>query len=206
MPLIFQSDVYDENRMAGLPWGMAMRNGKTGIYLDEGSTVSIDASGVIRSEGPTPAVILDARNATAVGFSTYRHSGSIGPRQSTAMVGATVQVIAGDYRYDALSGSVITNVAADVRPLPVSPTLLASYPNPFNSETTILFGMGAAGGRVRVAVYDIVGRRVATLVDDERPPGTYTVRFSCNGCSSGVYIVRCDTPSGSASRVLLLLR
>jgi cyanophycinase-like exopeptidase len=206
MPLIFQSDVFDENRAAGLPWGMAMRDGKTGIYVDEGGFVSIDPNGIVQSTGLTPAVVLDARNATAVGYSTYRHSGSIAPRQSTAIVGASVQVIAGDYRYDALSGSIITGVTVEDGPLPGAPALLRSFPNPFNGETTILYGVQGTGGRVRVDVFDILGRSVAILVDEERSPGEYAVRFAADCFSSGVYIVRCETPAGSAFHSLLLVR
>jgi cyanophycinase len=207
MPLIFQSDVYDENRTAGLPWGMAVTDGKTGIYLDEGGFVSIDGSGVIQSTGLTPAVVIDGREVTAVGYSTYRHSGSVGPRQSTAMVGATLHVLAGDVRFDALSGAILTGVQEEPRSLPAAFGLLWSYPNPFNGTTVLGFrvlGPGAQG--VKLTVYDMLGREDRVVVNESRTPGTHTVLFDAAGLSSGVYIVRLESSGRSAAHKLLLLR
>jgi cyanophycinase len=207
MPLIFQSDVYDENRAAGLPWGMAATDGKTGIYLDEGGFVSIDGSGVIQSTGLTPAVVIDGREVTAVGYSTYRHSGSVGPRQSTAMVGATLHVLAGDVRLDALSGAILTAVQEEPRSVPAEFGLLWSYPNPFNGTTVLGFrvpGPGAQG--VKLTVYDMLGRENRVVVNESRTPGTHTVLFDAAGLSSGVYIVRLESSGRSAAHKLLLLR
>jgi cyanophycinase len=214
MPLIFQSDVYDENRTAGLPWGMAVTDGKTGLYVDEGGFVSIDANGVVQSTGLTPTIVLDGRDVTAVGFSTYRHSGSVGPRQSTAIVGATIQVISGDFRFDAVSGAIITAVTKDAPLVPETSELVWSYPNPFNGETRIGYrvqgsGTGKSAGTrhaVSLQVFDILGRTVAVLLNDVRPEGEYSVRFDAAGLSSGLYIVRLESSGHSAFHKLLLLR
>jgi cyanophycinase len=207
MPLIFQSDVYDENRTAGLPWGMAMTDGKTGLYLDEGGFMTIDVNGIVQSFGPTPAVVLDTRDVTAVGYSTYRHSGSIGPRQSTAIVGATIHVIAGDVRYDAVSGMIVTAIGEEDAGLPESFGMLWNYPNPFNGETVVGFRVPGSGSRgVKLVVWDLLGREIAVLVNEVRFAGTHTTRFDATGLSSGVYIVRFESAGRSATHKLLMLR
>jgi phosphatidylinositol-3-phosphatase len=71
-----------------------------------------------------------------------------------------------------------------------------NYPNPFNPSTTIGYtvagtGHGAIGTRwVKLAVYDMLGREVAVLVNEKRMPGRYEVRFDASALSSGVYCYR----------------
>jgi hypothetical protein len=208
MPLIFQSSVYDENRTAGLPWGMAMTDAKTGVYLDEGGTVTVSAAGEMKAEGPTPAVVLDAGGVTAVGFSTYRHSGSVGPRQSTAMVGARLHVISGDVRFDAVSGAIVTGVGEPPQTPPEAHVLIKGYPNPFNGEATLTFRVEGPGPHipVEILVYDILGREIAALVRGELPPGIHTGRFDASGLASGLYIVRLRSGRAAATTKLLHIR
>jgi len=65
--------------------------------------------------------------------------------------------------------------------------LSQNYPNPFNPTTTIQY---AIGGRqfVSLKVYDILGREVATLVNEEKPAGEYAVEFDGSSLSSGIYV------------------
>jgi hypothetical protein len=75
--------------------------------------------------------------------------------------------------------------------------LYQNYPNPFNSSTKIKFtlapslslGERVSEGRVRATlkVYDVLGKEQATLVDEEKPAGTYEVNFNAEGLSSGLY-------------------
>jgi endoglucanase len=82
--------------------------------------------------------------------------------------------------------------------------LLQNYPNPFNPSTTLGYTVGVvglpagqAGGRwpvasshVRLAVYDMLGREVAVLVDEKKAPGNYEVQFDASGLASGIYVYR----------------
>lgn len=72
---------------------------------------------------------------------------------------------------------------------PLETRLDANYPNPFNPSTVISYEIAKAGS-VRLSVYDILGREVAVLVDQDRAPGTYRVTFDASGISSGVYLYR----------------
>jgi hypothetical protein len=69
--------------------------------------------------------------------------------------------------------------------------LLQNYPNPFNSSTTIEFGLPEAG-RVRIDIYDLLGRRIETLVDEEKRAGQHRIVWDASGHSSGVYFYRIE--------------
>jgi hypothetical protein len=88
---------------------------------------------------------------------------------------------------------------------PVAFRLLQNRPNPFNPATLIPFTL-LRPGHVALNVYDILGRTVATLVDEDRPAGDYTVRFEGAGCASGVYIYRLRVGSAEKTRKMTLVR
>ena len=79
--------------------------------------------------------------------------------------------------------------SAEREELPVSVELSGNYPNPFNPETMIEYALPRAA-EVRLAVYDLLGREVALLVDGVRQAGTHRVRFDASGLPSGMYIYR----------------
>lgn len=89
--------------------------------------------------------------------------------------------------------------------LPASALLYQNYPNPFNPTTAITYRL-STGGVVTLRVYDILGRKVATLVNEWKVPGTYTVRWDAGGEASGTYICRMTAGAFSAVTKVLLLR
>lgn len=80
-----------------------------------------------------------------------------------------------------------------------------NYPNPFNPATTISYDLAAASP-VRLTVYDMLGREIATLVDAQQHPGRHAVSFDARTLASGVYLYRLTTPSFSETRRLLLMK
>lgn len=84
-------------------------------------------------------------------------------------------------------------------------TLDQNFPNPFNPTTTIRFTLPESSN-VRLAVYDLSGRQVAVLVSDRMNAGQHTVNFNGSSLASGVYIYRLDTPSGSLTRKMTLVK
>jgi len=83
--------------------------------------------------------------------------------------------------------------------LPTEVALQQNYPNPFNPGTTINYQINVQT-RVRLEVFDLLGRKVATLVNNEpQQAGYYSVRFDATALSSGIYLYRLET----GSKVLL---
>lgn len=76
-----------------------------------------------------------------------------------------------------------------------------AYPNPFNPTTDFEFRIASAAGGafVSLKVYDELGREVAILVNEVKPPGEYTVKWNAGSCSSGVYFCRLEATSVSTS-------
>lgn len=89
--------------------------------------------------------------------------------------------------------------------VPEQVSLEPNYPNPFNPATTIPFALPAPG-HVRVQVYDVLGRRVATLVDGHRPAGRHEVVFDGQGRASGVYLVRLEARGRTITQRMLMVK
>jgi hypothetical protein len=90
-------------------------------------------------------------------------------------------------------------------PLPTRPSLLQNYPDPFNSSTTIEYGLPEAGW-VEIEVYDLLGRKVKTLVDEEKQAGQYQVVWDASNYSSGVYFYRIEAGEFTETRKMILLK
>jgi endo-1,4-beta-xylanase len=120
--------------------------------------------------------------------------------------------LARDSLRDALGALTLVGVAAGSEESPGEFSLLQNYPNPFNPVTTVEYSVAQAGGqgptasRVKLAVYDMLGRETAVLVDEVESPGTYTVRFDATGLPSGVYLCRLTAGSRVESRRMILMK
>jgi hypothetical protein len=101
--------------------------------------------------------------------------------------------------------------------LPESPLLMQNYPNPFNPSTTIRYAVpGRAGtlpapqtaGRhaTSLEVFDVLGRRVATLVDGVETPGVKTVQFNAADLPSGIYFYRLSVGGFVQTRRMMLVK
>ena len=80
-----------------------------------------------------------------------------------------------------------------------------NYPNPFNPRTIVSYQVSGVSS-VKLAVYDILGREVAVLVNEKKPAGTYEVMFDGSGLPSGVYIYRLVAGSFVDSKRMILLK
>ncbi|MFW5973586.1 MAG: S8 family peptidase, partial [Bacteroidota bacterium] len=89
--------------------------------------------------------------------------------------------------------------------LPAAFALHQNYPNPFNPSTVIPFSVPSSS-HVELTVFDLVGRRVAYLVNDVVAAGNHETVFDASGLSSGMYIVQMRMGESVQSRKILLLR
>lgn len=102
-------------------------------------------------------------------------------------------------------GSFGVDVAENHDAIPEVFSLFQNYPNPFNPSTTIRF-MVPRQDYVSVKIYDVLGRDVATLVNNVQSPGVHTVRWDAAGASSGMYFCRLKSGDFEQTTKLLLLR
>ncbi len=96
-------------------------------------------------------------------------------------------------------------VSTESEELPESVRLDQNYPNPFNPGTTIRYALPQAGN-VRLAVYDVVGREVAVLVDGVRVQGAHTEIFKTPGLPTGMYVYVLSTPETVLTKRMLLVK
>jgi hypothetical protein len=80
-----------------------------------------------------------------------------------------------------------------------------NYPNPFNPSTTIKYQIPKTGF-VNLKVFDLLGRVVATLVNEEKPAGKYSVDFNASKFSSGVYIYELKTKDFTSCKKMMLTK
>jgi len=80
-----------------------------------------------------------------------------------------------------------------------------NYPNPFNPETHISFGLPYASD-VKIEVFDILGNKVATLLDSSRPAGNHTIDFDASNLASGLYLYRIQAGGFVQMKKMVLMK
>jgi|SRR4030095_455529 len=84
-------------------------------------------------------------------------------------------------------------------------SLLQNYPNPFNPETNIEFAIPKASF-VKLGVYDMLGREIETLVNEELNAGTYNAKWNATNYSSGVYFYKLVTEGFTETKKMMLIK
>jgi hypothetical protein len=163
-------------------------------------------------------------------ISGTKDDGAILRYYETSVVGDTNATVSVSFRYDSsevpagltestlqlFTSGIVTDVRSETpAAIPTEFGLLQNYPNPFNPATTIRFtiaGVAALSGsegpatNVRIAVYDMLGREVALLVNGRIEPGLHQVEFDGAALASGIYICRMTAGDHVACMKMLLLR
>ena len=106
------------------------------------------------------------------------------------------------------ANSVVTSINSEEQ-IPTAFNLYQNYPNPFNPTTTIKYSISAGTQHtvsVQLKVYDILGRDVVTLVNENKSSGNYEVEFNAKALSSGVYFYKLQAGSFVETKKMILLR
>ena len=80
-----------------------------------------------------------------------------------------------------------------------------NYPNPFNPSTTISYTLSESGA-VNIGVYNLMGQRIATLVDEYKTAGTHNISWNAQGASSGMYYYRLESNGNAITRKMTLIK
>ncbi|MCB0725512.1 MAG: T9SS type A sorting domain-containing protein [Ignavibacteriae bacterium] len=110
------------------------------------------------------------------------------------------------------SGKIITTRTGGINSVnPVSSEIPAryllhqNYPNPFNPSTKIKFDIPRSD-KVRITIYDMLGREVELLLNEQLNPGSYEIEWNASAYPSGIYIVKMESNSYFSTRKMTLLK
>jgi len=187
------SDDYFSNRIVGAQFALAMHPGLTAIYLDDHSHLTISSAGVATTD--TLAYILDTRDLSYVGVNENNNPGLIGTR---------LHYLGPGDQYDLKDGSAVGILDPDFHK-PKKFGLLQNYPNPFNNSTQFQYQL-PEDGLVRLNIYDINGRFIDCLLDQNLSAGNYTANWNSASVSSGIYFAVLQTPSRVHTQKCILLK
>ena len=102
-------------------------------------------------------------------------------------------------------GDYLGNCGDQLVTLPTEYELHANYPNPFNPMTRIDYSL-PFDSKVNIQIFDVVGREIATLVNDNQKAGYYTIDFNASNISSGIYFYRMIAGDFVAIKKMLLIK
>jgi hypothetical protein len=186
--------------------------------------LSFDIFGGTGANNQTRQSDLDPLDTVATAFLTYDegtfdHNAALRietPTYRAVYLGFGFEAIADEYNRNLLMANALDwlNVLAVEKPVgdlqPLSFSLGAGYPNPFNPIVSIPYAVGERS-RITLGIYDILGREVAVLVSGMQNPGTYIARWDASALPSGVYFSRLTAQPSvrggfNATRKLILLK
>jgi hypothetical protein len=101
-------------------------------------------------------------------------------------------------------GAKVTSIN-DGKKIPLQFGLFQNYPNPFNPCTTINYS-NAKNGNVKITVYNAIGSKVATIVNEYETAGSYSVQFQAGNLPSGIYLYRLESGNYSDSKKFILMK
>ena len=149
-------------------------------------------------------------HGTVVGIHDYEFLDSSSSVLMTCRYRLRQVDLSGAVHYSESVGVLTTGISPVARLLSFS--LAQNFPNPCNPSTIIAYTIagdlekGRGGERVRLSVYDLLGREVAVLVDGYQTPGEHRVTFDARSLASGIYFYRLVAGGQSLSRKLVLLK
>jgi hypothetical protein len=164
------------------------------LLAEVGDTIPVDNGIYFESEVPFTQFNLDSRKRTFSGVSTplldieiVRGFGVV--YQNMWELGESRNVLRGCIINGIVFGDTTIVSVEDESPIINNYRLEQNYPNPFNPTTKIKYQIPKAG-LVTLKAYDVLGREVVTIVNEEKLTGNYEVEFGGSNLSSGIYFYR----------------
>jgi len=124
-----------------------------------------------------------------------RSRGPITPAATPA-----AEFLASSYTFTAGAGAV-----GDKPTVAATFSLAQNYPNPFNPSTRVEYSI-PTGSLVTIKVFDILGREVATLVNEQKAAGSYTATFDASNLANGTYIYKIQAGNFTDTKKMTLLK
>ncbi len=134
---------------------------------------------------------------------TYLHNPSEGKEPGWYYIGDGTQISL--YLIRAYVSYITSDNKETIEFIPSTFALEQNYPNPFNPQTTIVYSL-ASKSHVLLKVYDILGKEVATLVNEIMQPGRYEVKFDGSNLSSGIYFYKIIAGKFVQTKKMILMK
>lgn len=191
---IYKSNDYGLN-VTAINNGLTSLNVKKIISTPHGILICVTGNGIFRS--------LDNGNS----WSRLDHSGLFSAEiNSIYYDDKAVLYAATNNGIGAFIGDLLVSVDDDqITLVPNNFLLYQNYPNPFNPITVIRYDIAQAEN-VEISIYNILGQRIRTLVNEIKQPGQYDVSFDASSLTSGIYIYRIKSGNYLSSKKMLLIK
>jgi len=108
-------------------------------------------------------------------------------------------------RYNTTLTPIITGVEGSIATIPTEYQLYQNYPNPFNPVTIIKYDIPKTSV-VKIKIYDLTGKEIATLVNQEKEAGSYEMEWNGTGFASGVYFYKFESKDFSKVMRMVLIK
>jgi len=167
-------------------------------YEDQAWTQNEENSMVVRVEPPHEGVFNIYVRGNLGLWPIYRNT----PNDNDCICDQQGWPIA---QYSVYVGPPVSIEELEPGSIPNNYQLFSNYPNPFNAQTTIRFGLPKAS-HVTLRVYDLLGQNVATLVNKQMQTGYYQIVWNANNVSSGMYFYKIKAGEFTETRKMLLLK
>jgi predicted secreted protein len=166
-------------------------------YQNYGTT----QTATIKWDGVTVGTVQLPAKSDSTGLNVLAYPPAFAATTGSHTLSVTTSGVNLDY---VILQKVVTGVGAE-NGLPGSFALEQNYPNPFNPTTTINYSLPKAAN-AQLIVYNLLGQRVATLVNEQQAAGNHVVQFDAKNLATGVYFYRLEAGSYVACKKMLLLK
>lgn len=158
-------------------------------------TAQVDGGSGFASQNSLPVEFGLGNNTLVDSLYIYWPSGAVN----------TLTNLQGDQFLHIVEGGTVGVSLGDGISLPENFLQSQNYPNPFNDQTTIEYSLPKAFG-VSIDIYNILGRKITTLINKVQPAGCHKITWTANGVSSGVYFYKIQAGEFTETKRMLLLK
>jgi len=133
------------------------------------------------------------------------NAGELGITGGDIIVATTTDSVGNTSEFSSLDTVVVTDISSTINNLPEAYALYQNYPNPFNPVSKIKYDIPQISF-VTIKVYDVLGSEIITLVNEEKPIGSYEVELNAKGLPSGIYFYRLRANEFTQVKKMTLLK
>jgi hypothetical protein len=183
-------------------WNPNKEGDVAGYNIYYGGFNGYSFTNVIHAEKVSSYTISGVSLSDAIGITAYDQSFSFANENSSTIVNDNMTN--GNESWFSYA-STATGITGKENPLPHEYQLFQNYPNPFNPTTTISYSLPKEGN-VKLMLYNAIGSKVATIVNEYKPAGNYSVQFNGNNLASGIYLYRLESGNYSSTKKFILMK